>query len=64
MGTTTIEDRLSRLENEMGQMRAHLEHLDTVRCIQRGLLEYRRGQFRAARDVVAELRAKHQLPAK
>ena len=62
MTTTEIESRLASLEADVALLRQRLEHAEALAGIKRGLDELNRGLGRPARDVVKDLRAKHNLP--
>jgi hypothetical protein len=62
MTTSEIESRLATLEADVAFLRERLEHAEALAGIKRGLDELNRGPGRPAKDVVKELRAKHNLP--
>lgn len=64
MTTAELQSRITELETEVATLREKLEHAETVAGIRKGLEEIERGLGRPAKQVVAELRTKHNLPAR
>jgi hypothetical protein len=60
--TPDPEDRLSALEAKVAVLAEQLDDIETEAGIERGLDEVNRGLGRPAREIVEELRAKHNLP--
>lgn len=61
MTVSELESRLTSVERELAQLKEKLERAETRAGIARGLQEAALGLGRTARDVVAELRTKHNL---
>jgi uncharacterized protein YceH (UPF0502 family) len=61
---TELDDRLARMEKRIERVNDRLDQLETSLAIARGLEDVAQGRVRPAREVLEELRIKHNIPVR